>query len=116
MSTSGSTTAGVTLPDTKLARDATEFVRDSTTELVFHHNVGGLAIVCTLKRNSFHMRSGDGPATGVASTMIWSIRRITSSSRSSSAAASASSTWFGSRVPTMATWTATLANVHATAI
>jgi HD domain len=38
MSTRGSSTAGVTLPDTKLARDATELVRDSTTDLVFHHS------------------------------------------------------------------------------
>jgi hypothetical protein len=32
------TAAGVTVPDTKLAREATELVRDSTTELVFHHS------------------------------------------------------------------------------
>jgi HD domain len=37
-SMSGSTVAGITLPDTKLARDATELVRDSTTDLVFHHS------------------------------------------------------------------------------
>jgi hypothetical protein len=30
--------AGVTIPDTKLARDATELVRDSTTELIYHHS------------------------------------------------------------------------------
>ena len=38
MSTNGSTAAGVTLPNTKLARDATEFVRDSATDLVYHHS------------------------------------------------------------------------------
>jgi hypothetical protein len=32
------TIAGVTVPDTKLAREATELVRDSTTGLVFHHS------------------------------------------------------------------------------
>ena len=30
--------SGVTVPDTKLARDATELVRDTTTELVYHHS------------------------------------------------------------------------------
>jgi hypothetical protein len=35
---SGQTAAGVTVPDTKLARDATELVRDSTTDLVYHHS------------------------------------------------------------------------------
>jgi hypothetical protein len=30
--------AGVTVPDTKLAREATELVRDSTTELIYHHS------------------------------------------------------------------------------
>jgi hypothetical protein len=30
--------AGVTIPDTKLARDATELVRDSTTEVIYHHS------------------------------------------------------------------------------
>lgn len=38
MSTSGSTVAGIKLPDTALARTATELVRDSTTDLVFHHS------------------------------------------------------------------------------
>ena len=38
MSTSGQTAAGVTVPDTKLARDATELVRESTTDLVYHHS------------------------------------------------------------------------------
>ena len=38
MSTSGQTAAGVTIPDTKLARDATDLVRDSTTDLVYHHS------------------------------------------------------------------------------
>jgi hypothetical protein len=30
--------AGVAVPDTKLAREATELVRDSTTELIYHHS------------------------------------------------------------------------------
>src|SRR5258708_40320949 len=30
--------AGVTTPDTKLARDATELVRESVTELFYHHS------------------------------------------------------------------------------
>jgi hypothetical protein len=38
MSTSGQTAAGVTVPDTKLAREATALVRDSTTDLVYHHS------------------------------------------------------------------------------
>jgi hypothetical protein len=38
MSTSGQTAAGVTVPDTKLARDATELVRESATDLVYHHS------------------------------------------------------------------------------
>ncbi|MDX6422073.1 MAG: hypothetical protein QOG28_6693 [Trebonia sp.] len=38
MSTTGQTAAGVTVPDTKLARDATELVRESTTDLIFHHS------------------------------------------------------------------------------
>jgi HD superfamily phosphodiesterase len=35
--TSGQAAAGVTVPDTKLARDATELVRESATDLVYHH-------------------------------------------------------------------------------
>ncbi len=38
MVTNGHTAAGVTVPDTKLAREATELVRDSTTDLVYHHS------------------------------------------------------------------------------
>ena len=38
MFTNGQTAAGVTVPDTKLARDATELVRESTTDLVYHHS------------------------------------------------------------------------------
>src|SRR3989449_994175 len=38
MSTNGQTAAGVTVPDTKLARDATELVREATTDLVYHHS------------------------------------------------------------------------------
>jgi hypothetical protein len=35
---SGQAAAGVMIPDTKLARDATDLVRDSTTDLVYHHS------------------------------------------------------------------------------
>jgi hypothetical protein len=38
MPTNGQTAAGVTIPDTKLAREATELVRDSTTDLVYNHS------------------------------------------------------------------------------
>jgi hypothetical protein len=38
MFTDGQTAAGVTVPDTKLAREATELVRSSTSDLVFHHS------------------------------------------------------------------------------
>jgi hypothetical protein len=38
MSTNGKAAAGVTVPDTKLARDATDLVRDSTTDLVYDHS------------------------------------------------------------------------------
>lgn len=38
MSTNGQTAARVTVPDTKLAREATELVRESTTDLVYHHS------------------------------------------------------------------------------
>jgi hypothetical protein len=38
MSTNGQTAAGVTVPDTKLAREATDFVRASTTDLVYDHS------------------------------------------------------------------------------
>jgi hypothetical protein len=38
MSTNGQTAAGVTVPVTKLAREATELVRESTTDLVYHHS------------------------------------------------------------------------------
>ena len=38
MVTSGQTAAGVTLPDTKLAREATELVRESTTDLIYYHS------------------------------------------------------------------------------
>jgi HD superfamily phosphodiesterase len=34
----GQTATGVTVPDTKLAREATELVRDSTTGLIYHHS------------------------------------------------------------------------------
>jgi hypothetical protein len=35
---SGQTAAGVTIPDPKPARDATDLVRDSTSVLVYHHS------------------------------------------------------------------------------
>jgi hypothetical protein len=38
MSANGQTAAGVTVPDTKLAREATELVRSSTSDLVYHHS------------------------------------------------------------------------------
>jgi hypothetical protein len=38
MNNNGDTAARVTVPDTKLARDATELVRDSTTDLIYHHS------------------------------------------------------------------------------
>jgi hypothetical protein len=38
MATSRQTAAGVMAPDTKLAREATELVRESTTDLVYHHS------------------------------------------------------------------------------
>jgi hypothetical protein len=38
MSTKGQTAAGVTVPDTKLARDATDLVRSSASDLVYHHS------------------------------------------------------------------------------
>jgi hypothetical protein len=38
MSTHGQTAAGVTVPDTTLAREATELVRASTSDLVFDHS------------------------------------------------------------------------------
>jgi HD domain len=38
MVTSGQSAAGVTVPDTKLASEATELVRESVTDLVYHHS------------------------------------------------------------------------------
>ena len=38
MPVNGQTAAGVTVPDTKLAREATELVRESTTDLVYNHS------------------------------------------------------------------------------
>jgi hypothetical protein len=38
MSVDGQTAAGVTVPDTKVAREATELVRDRTSDLVYHHS------------------------------------------------------------------------------
>jgi hypothetical protein len=38
MSTNGKTAAGVTIPDTKLARDATDLVRGCTSDLVYDHS------------------------------------------------------------------------------
>jgi hypothetical protein len=36
--TNENSAAGVTVPDTKLAREATELIRDVTTDLVYHHS------------------------------------------------------------------------------
>ena len=38
MLNSGQTVAGVTVPDTKLARTATELIRDRTSDLVYNHS------------------------------------------------------------------------------
>jgi len=38
MHSNGQTVAGVTVPDTKLAREATELIRDRTSDLVYHHS------------------------------------------------------------------------------
>jgi hypothetical protein len=38
MATNGQTAAGLTVPDTKLAREATELIRESTTDLVYDHS------------------------------------------------------------------------------
>src|SRR4030081_3974889 len=38
MSTNGQAAAGVKVPDTKLARDATQLIRDTTSDLVYHHS------------------------------------------------------------------------------
>jgi HD domain len=38
MGANGHTAAGVSVPDTKLAREATELVRDAATDLVYHHS------------------------------------------------------------------------------
>ena len=38
MATNRQTTVGVTVPDTKLASDATDLVRESTTDLIYNHS------------------------------------------------------------------------------
>jgi hypothetical protein len=38
MSVNGQTAAGVAVPGTKLAREATELVRGATTDLIYHHS------------------------------------------------------------------------------
>jgi hypothetical protein len=38
MSANGQAAAGVTVPDTKVAREATELIRDRTSDLVYHHS------------------------------------------------------------------------------
>jgi hypothetical protein len=38
MTSNGQTAAGVTVPNTKLAREATELVRERTSDLVYHHS------------------------------------------------------------------------------
>jgi HD superfamily phosphodiesterase len=37
-STTTGTIAGVTVPDTQLTRDATEFIRDAEDDVLFHHS------------------------------------------------------------------------------
>jgi HD superfamily phosphodiesterase len=55
MSIDGQTVAGVTVPDTKLARDATELVRESTTDLIYNHS-----------RRVFYFGSLQGPNRGLS--------------------------------------------------
>jgi HD superfamily phosphodiesterase len=38
MSASGQTAAGVAIPDTKLAREATELIRERTSDLIYNHS------------------------------------------------------------------------------
>jgi hypothetical protein len=38
MLVNGQTAAGVMVPDTKLAREATELIRDRTSDLIYHHS------------------------------------------------------------------------------
>ncbi|HEX3908500.1 MAG TPA: HD domain-containing protein [Mycobacteriales bacterium] len=38
MTTDGAAPAGVTVPDTTLAREATQLVRDATSDLIYHHS------------------------------------------------------------------------------
>jgi hypothetical protein len=38
MAVSGQAAAGVAVPDTQLAREATELVREATTDLIYHHS------------------------------------------------------------------------------
>lgn len=38
MTTNGQTAAGVTVPDTKLVREATELIRERTSDLIYHHS------------------------------------------------------------------------------
>jgi hypothetical protein len=38
MTSESHTVASVSLPDTKLAREATELVRDTTDDLIYHHS------------------------------------------------------------------------------
>ena len=35
-----STIAGIRIPDSQLAREATDLVRDTETDLLFHHSTG----------------------------------------------------------------------------
>jgi hypothetical protein len=47
----GQRAAGIAIPDTKLTREATELVRDSTTELVYHHSRRVFWFGCLQGRN-----------------------------------------------------------------
>jgi hypothetical protein len=58
MYTHGQTAAGVTVPDTKLARDATELVRDATTDLIYNHCAPrGASLYSRLSRDGLGGRS-----------------------------------------------------------
>jgi hypothetical protein len=58
MSANGQTAAGVTVPDTKLAGEATQLVREAATDLVYHHS-----------RRVFWFGSLQGRNRGSASTL-----------------------------------------------
>jgi hypothetical protein len=68
MSVNGQAAAGVTVPDTKLAREATELARETTTDLIYHHSRRVYWWGSVHGRNrgpSFARRLGFAPAPGV---------------------------------------------------